>query len=182
MVQALLAALTAKAPNAEVKGLIQELRDAEPGIPKPAQSSAFSGNWELLWDYSTKEAPALQKAVLGLTKAFQQATLQNGNGKITNVAQFPLGWSIRTLAQCTPEAPDRSAIQFDEFFVRAGPFRCAALTDRGRPLTLVGFQMIQAHLVALPLRSHTQPCSACVAEACSRLMQPVVQVDTAIQA
>ena len=72
----------------------------------------------------TKEAPALQKAVLGLTRAFQLASLQRGLGKVTNVAQFPGGLSIRTLAQCTPEAGDRSAIEFDEFFVRAGPFRC----------------------------------------------------------
>ena len=61
--------------------------------------------------------------MLSLTKAYQLASLQKGGGKITNVAAFPLGWSIRTLAQCTPDAADRSAIQFDEFFVRAGPFR-----------------------------------------------------------
>ena len=51
-VQAVLAAVAAKAPDAEIKALIQKLRDAEPGIPKPAQSSAYSGSWELLWDYS----------------------------------------------------------------------------------------------------------------------------------
>ena len=77
----------------------------------------------LLCGVQTKEAPALQKAVLGLTRAFQLASLERGKGKITNVAQFPLGWSIRTLAQCTPEAGDKSAIVFDEFFIRAGPFR-----------------------------------------------------------
>ena len=54
---------------------------------------------------------------------FQLASLDNGLGKVTNVAQFPLGLSINTLAQCTPEAADRSAIKFDEFYVRAGPVR-----------------------------------------------------------
>ena len=52
--QALLSAVAAKAPAAEVRDLIQKLRDAEPGIPKPAQSSAFTGSWELLWDYSVR--------------------------------------------------------------------------------------------------------------------------------
>ena len=71
----------------------------------------------------TKEAPALQKAVLGVSQAFQVANLNAGKGKITNIAQFPLGLSIRTLAQCTPDAADRSAIAFDEFFIKAGPIR-----------------------------------------------------------
>ena len=46
--------MAAKAPDAEVKELIQKLCTAEPGIAKPAQSSAFTGSWELLWDYSVR--------------------------------------------------------------------------------------------------------------------------------
>ena len=72
-----------------------------------------------------KEAPALQRAVLGVSRAYQLATLEGGQGKVTNVAQFPLGLSINTLAQCTPDAPDRSEIAFDEFYIKAGPLRCA---------------------------------------------------------
>lgn len=71
-----------------------------------------------------KEAPALQRAVLGVSKAYQLASLEGGGGKVYNVAQFPLGLSINTIAQCNPDAPDRSEIAFDEFYIKAGPLRC----------------------------------------------------------
>ena len=51
-VQALLAAVAAKAPSEEIKGLIEKLQEAGGGIDRPAQSSSYTGSWELLWDFS----------------------------------------------------------------------------------------------------------------------------------
>ena len=56
LTQALLAAVAAKASADEVKGLIEKLRETSVGVPKPAQSSVYTGTWELLWDYSVRPA------------------------------------------------------------------------------------------------------------------------------
>ena len=50
--QALLAAVAAKAPSEEIKGLIQKLQASADGVARPAQSSTYTGSWELLWDFS----------------------------------------------------------------------------------------------------------------------------------
>ena len=52
VLQALLAAIAAKAPAEDVKELIRQLQASEPGVAKLAQSSIYTGTWELLWDYS----------------------------------------------------------------------------------------------------------------------------------